>query len=876
MIKKLQLLFVCLCSLMMSTKAANIHFLTESDYRGRVINDFDKRMKVMGMKFFAVKSLDANQEETEALKFLYAYMPMADITDYPTTFYLENIRSSFQARREMAWGSKVPELLFRHFVLPIRVNNESLDSSRMLFYKELKERIAGKSMKEAILEVNHWCHEKVTYMPSDERTSAPLATVKSAYGRCGEESTFAVAALRAVGIPARQVYTPRWAHTDDNHAWVEAWADGKWYFMGACEPEAVLNLGWFNAPASRAMLMNTRAFGHYEGPEEVMLETPNYTEINLIGNYASTARVDFRVVDENHRPVNHARVDFKIYNYGEFCPVVMKYTDSDGRTFLTAGKGDMLVWASKDRHYGYAKTSFGKDTVVTIPLTRSHSTDMARLYFPMDSMDIVPPNEHAVMPMVSEAMKKENDRRKMAEDSIRHAYMATFLTMEQAKAFAKSVSLDTAEVAPLLVMSSGNHDVVAAFLKAHAGENGVRAISLLKSLSEKDLRDISRDVLEDSYTAFESQLCPRVESEKLTPFKHFFINHFSRKMAETFRTSPDQLVKWCKEHIAIRMDLNDERIAMSPVGVWNARMADKRSRDIFFVDVARSLGIEARKDVVTMKTQYRSRDGKWIDVNFDAEKQVTAPKGNLVLKYQASPMLQDPKYYSHFTISRIENGVSNLLSYDDGSTWSQSFKNGGPLDEGTYMLVSGNRLANGSVWSNEQIFNIKKGETTTLALNLRRKDTEIFVIGSFDSESKFLSLETQKLKSVLEQTGRGYFVIGLLDVGQEPTNHALRDIVKEKESFEKWGRPILLLFKDETQMKNFKAEEFGKLPETVHFGIDVNGIIRKQIATNMKLGDDPQMPIFFTADTFNRVVFLSKGYTIGLGAQLMNVVQKLK
>lgn len=50
--------------------------------------------------------------------------------------------------------------------------------------------------------------------------------MKTAYGRCGEESTFTVAALRSVGIPARQVYTPRWAHTDDNHAWVEAWVNG--------------------------------------------------------------------------------------------------------------------------------------------------------------------------------------------------------------------------------------------------------------------------------------------------------------------------------------------------------------------------------------------------------------------------------------------------------------------------------------------------------------------------------------------------------------------------------------------------------------------------------------------------------------------------
>ena len=167
-------------------------------------------------------------EEQEALQFLYAYMPVADVTDYPTSFFLENVRTSFEARKEMAWGKDIPELLFRHFVLPIRVNNENLDDSRMIFFKELKERVKGMGMKDAILEVNHWCHERVTYQPSDGRTSAPLATIRSAYGRCGEESTFTVAALRAIGIPARQVYTPRWAHTDDNHAWVEAWADGKW------------------------------------------------------------------------------------------------------------------------------------------------------------------------------------------------------------------------------------------------------------------------------------------------------------------------------------------------------------------------------------------------------------------------------------------------------------------------------------------------------------------------------------------------------------------------------------------------------------------------------------------------------------------------
>ncbi|MDE5713792.1 MAG: transglutaminase-like domain-containing protein, partial [Muribaculaceae bacterium] len=201
-------------------------------------------------------------------------MSLPDRTDYSEQFYLDNIDASLRAREELPWGKSVPEREFMYFVLPVRVNNENLDNSRMVFYEELKDRVKGLSMKDAILEVNHWCHEKVTYKPSDARTSSPLSSVSQAIGRCGEESTFAVAALRAVGIPARQIYTPRWAHTDDNHAWVEAWADGKWHFLGACEPEPVLDLAWFNAPASRGLLMNTNVMGDYDGPEEVLLKQP--------------------------------------------------------------------------------------------------------------------------------------------------------------------------------------------------------------------------------------------------------------------------------------------------------------------------------------------------------------------------------------------------------------------------------------------------------------------------------------------------------------------------------------------------------------------------------------------------------------------------
>ena len=293
-----------------------------------VHNDFEKRKEAFNDdRYFAVFDAKLTDEQRQCLEFLYAYMPISDLTDYNGDFWKMNVDESLQCRKEMAWGKTVPDREWYHFVLPVRINNENLDESRKVFFNEIKNRVKGMSMKDAALEVNHWCHEKVSYQPSDSRTSAPLSAMRSAIGRCGEESTFCVAAMRSVGIPARQVYTPRWAHTDDNHAWVEVWVDGEWHFLGACEPEAVLDLGWFNAPASRGMLMHTKVFGNYDGPEEKMSQNKCFTEINITKNYTPTADTKILVVDNNGSPVQNAKVEYKVYNYAELFSVATKMTD---------------------------------------------------------------------------------------------------------------------------------------------------------------------------------------------------------------------------------------------------------------------------------------------------------------------------------------------------------------------------------------------------------------------------------------------------------------------------------------------------------------------------------------------------------------------
>ena len=144
--------------------------------------------------------------EYRTLQFLNESMPLNDFVDYDQDYFVKNIFASFQAKDELPWGKTVPEREFKHFVLPIRVNNENLDDFRMAYYEELRDRVKDLSMYDAVLEVNHWCHEKVNYKGSDSRTSSPMSTIKTSWGRCGEESTLLVSALRAVCRDSASLY----------------------------------------------------------------------------------------------------------------------------------------------------------------------------------------------------------------------------------------------------------------------------------------------------------------------------------------------------------------------------------------------------------------------------------------------------------------------------------------------------------------------------------------------------------------------------------------------------------------------------------------------------------------------------------------------
>ena len=869
-IKSLVLAFFVLSMLSCTDKGS--HFISDAKQRNDVKKDLEAKMaELPNGDYFNILNEDMPQNEKEALEFLYAYMFNGDVTDYSGEFYHENVKAAFKAREEMPWGKDIPEREFNHFVMPVRVNNENLDDSRFVFYEELKDRVKDLTLYEAVLEINHWCHEKANYKGSDSRTSSPLATVKTSWGRCGEESTFLVAALRAMCIPARQVYTPRWAHCDDNHAWVEAYVDGEWHFLGACEPEPVLDLGWFNAPASRCLLLHTRVFGRYYGPEEVIDETPNHTEINVVDNYGITSKMTIKVVDEEGNAVPDARVEFKIYNYAEFSGVAVKFTDEKGETWMTAGNGDMMAYASKDGKFGFEEMPFGEKEELVIVLDKESGDEMIIEY------NITPPAEKAKMPKVTAEMRAENDRRFAYEDSIRNAYIATFPR-----------DIKDKEVLALVEKSWGNYQTILDFI-AYAENNGKRqvAINLLKEISDKDLRDVTMDVLVDNldytvegegeiYNAY--ILNPRVSNEMIKPYKKELSNYFNAEQAEKFRNNPQELVEWIVENITTNDNI---RILMLPTSVIKSMVTDYRSRGIFFVSMARSLGIASRIDPVTGKVQY-IKDNNWIDVNFEEEVVEAVPtrQGTLMAKYVPSGALTDLRYYTHFSIKKFNGKRFELLAYDAkdpgmdfGEQYSTLFENGLALDPGYYVLTTGTRLSDGSVLARTTFFNIESDKTTNIDLIMREPEKGLRIIGNFNSENVYVPVGETEAKSLLATTGRGFYVLGLLDGGSEPTTHDMLDIAAVKDQLDKWGRSFVFLFQNEEHKKNFEKKNFQGLPENHTFGIE-DGTMLKEIVANMRLQSD-NLPIFIVANTQNEIVFISQGYTIGLGEQLMKVINEL-
>lgn len=139
-------------------------------------------------------------------RWCYSASPVSDWANYEFSLFRACAEHALRLREQSPLARELPEPLFLNYVLHPRVNEEELCDCRGFFYAQIRGRIEGLSAREAILAINEWNAEQVCYRATDERTISALGAWRSGFGRCGEESTFAVNVLRAAGIrPGRSI-----------------------------------------------------------------------------------------------------------------------------------------------------------------------------------------------------------------------------------------------------------------------------------------------------------------------------------------------------------------------------------------------------------------------------------------------------------------------------------------------------------------------------------------------------------------------------------------------------------------------------------------------------------------------------------------------
>jgi len=654
---------------------------------------------------------------------LVGTLPTTDILECEPATLLDYVDHALELRRSRAWTAALPEDVFIHYVFWPRVNNERLEPCRSRIAGELDARVTPLDMECAAIETNYWCAEHVTYAPSDIRTIGPVGALNRGTGRCGEESTLLVSALRAVGIPARQVYTPRWAHCDDNHAWVEAMVDGVWRFMGACEREERLDRGWFDCAAARAMLIHARVFCDYTtGSVDVAPSAGRQGAAilqNLTASYAPTARLTVTVTDTDGAPVPGANVRFELLNMAEFAPIAQLAADEDGRAAIELGLGTVLVHASTPDGFGEALVDTASTTAVTGTLDAERRDDDAW----------TPLSVSAPAAGGSRAAALTPEQKAVGADRARHAEA---MRVERLESFARQSATGDADTDEILRLAGGNWPVIARFLEAGAEPD---RMLLLQALSNKDLADVHPETLDDALAAAtairdhamrmladldertrtdlwrDAVLNPRVDGEELAGDHRALQQRFDADRTALFRSDPRTL--WQEMLRGVR-DAEDDEPYTGTAALLSRGYGDGPHRGIAFVTVCRCLGIPARLNPETRSPQYF--DGaRFVDVQ-------ARESDRLVACTLTAPGRDDtPRYGVDWTIGRLQRTPYGMdfstidlgdVPWTDGAARIR-------LEPGTYRIITTTRLPNGSQLAASRTLRVAN-EDCAIALDWRR------------------------------------------------------------------------------------------------------------------------------------------------------------
>lgn len=145
-----------------------------------------------------------------------------DIQHITADYLIKDINSAFDSWEQSAWKDEIDFETFCRYILPYRVNNESMSFWRDSLRDEYKHLIIGiNDPIEAFAKVYSEVIRRFNKIGVEESKGLDIVSLHNILrGSCDQRSMYSVAVLRSLGIPAAYDYVPFWGNYSVNgHSW---------------------------------------------------------------------------------------------------------------------------------------------------------------------------------------------------------------------------------------------------------------------------------------------------------------------------------------------------------------------------------------------------------------------------------------------------------------------------------------------------------------------------------------------------------------------------------------------------------------------------------------------------------------------------------
>ena len=383
-----------------------------------------------------------------------------------------------------------------------------------------------------------------------------------------------------------------------------------------------------------------------------------------------------------------------------------------------------------------------------------------------------------------------------------------------------------------------------------SGEGAQVRERLVRTLSDKDFRDVTFAVLEDHFTHlppgradvpeeiyWADTACPRVALERLTPWRGFLKGWLRGR-------TDDPVQLWWELGVLLEEKAgNYHRLWQTPQAALEVGACDEKSRRLLWVAALRTLGIPARLRPLDGTPEY------WAEGGFRPV--VPEQAGTLRLSRSGGEHLTMGRDWS---LSRwTAEGWRRLSPEENWGDGELSLT----LASGRYRLITTVRLPGGDQLASRREVELRVGEERALALRFRPWTAADLLTCQTLPALSAQTLEGERVPDLFRM-GTGPVLVLWLEEGAEPTEHVLNELLALREVL---PIPVLFLIRGRDSLTQpTLARALAELDGRALLGdwaYDIEAVARR-------LGREPDdPPLMVLCDGAGTALCSASGYRVG-------------